>query len=251
MKISKLAVLVLLAVFIISLIVLAPARLIYRFLPENSPLQLSNLSGSIWRGNAQQVIYQNQNLGNLDWRLKPTAVLTAKRGSHFTLRHPDYLAEGTLKAGSDNLLILNDTTVRIRADRLPLEGIASAVKANGVVNADIESLTLRDQKIDQIQARIHWKDASISAPVELELGEVIVDAEGENGNINALIKSSTSSQLDIDGKVALDPAMQYRADIKIKSKPDTPEEVTNILPLLGQKDSDGAVRLISNGVVPR
>ena len=146
---------------------------------------------------------------------------------------------------------MNDTTVKISADRIPLEGIASAVKANGVVNADIDSLTLRDQKIDQIQARINWKNASISAPVELQLGEVIIDAEGEDGTINAVIKSSANSQLDIDGKVELDPAMQYRADIKIKSKPDTPAEVTNMLPLLGQKDSEGAVRLISNGVVPQ
>ncbi len=251
MKISKLAVLVLLAVFIVSLIVLAPARLIYRFLPADNSIQLSNLNGSIWRGKAEQVIYQNRSLGNLDWRLQPSSLFSGKIGSSFLLNHPDYEVDGNLKAGANNLLILNDTIITMDANKLPLEGIASAVEANGVVIAQIESLHFIEQQIDQLEATINWSNASVSAPIELILGEILIDAQGEGGQIKAIIKSSANSQLDINGTIDLDPKLQYSADIKIKSKANTPEEVSGMLPLLGQTDSDGAVRLISNGVIPR
>lgn len=251
MKITKLAVFILLAVFLISLIALAPATLLQRFIPADSPLQLSQLSGRLWKGNAKQTIYQGRNLGSLDWNLKPLSLLTGKLGSDFKLNSTEIQAEGYAKTGSNNQLTLKDTVIRINAANLPLEGIASAVQANGTVIATIKSLDYTDQQIEHLEALVNWNNASISAPIELKLGAVEIDANGDAGNITANIKSAKESQLDISGTVTVDPELKYQSDILIKTKPNTPAEITNMLPLLGQTQADGSVVLKTNGVIPR
>jgi len=247
MKITKRAVFILLAAFLLFLIVLAPATLISKFVPENSSVALNGLSGTIWRGHASQLQHQGRNLGKLDWRLSPWNLITGKVGGKFELDGSQMRADGFAKMGNNNNLWLSDTNVRINADALPLTGSVAALQAEGVINARIDELTLLNQQLDSISARIAWQQAQVRAPIDLDIGDVVIDATGEDGETTAVITTAQNSNLDINGKVDLNADGSYRSDIKVKAKPSTPENIRNYLTLIGQADNNGARRIVYEG----
>jgi len=159
MKISKRAVFILLAAFLLFLIVLAPATLISKLMPDDSSVALNGLSGSIWRGHASQLQHQGRNLGKLDWRLSPWSLITGKVGGKFELDGTQMRADGYAKVNKNNDLWLSNTNVRMNADALPLTGSAAALQAEGVINAKIDELILLDQLLDSVSARVAWQQA--------------------------------------------------------------------------------------------
>lgn len=247
MKITKRAVFILLAAFLLFLIVLAPATLISKFIPENSPVALNGLSGSIWRGQASQLQHQGKNLGKLNWRLSPRNLITGKIGGRFELDGQQMRADGHAKVNKNNDLWLSDTNVRMNADAIPLTGSAAALQAEGVINAKIDTLVLLDKQLDTIDARIAWQKANIQAPIELDIGDLVIDATGENGAAKAVITTAQNSSIDINGNVDLNSNGSYRANIKVRAKSNTPENISNYLTLLGEEESDGARRIIYEG----
>nr|WP_086938390.1 type II secretion system protein N [Thaumasiovibrio occultus] len=65
------------AVFSVSLIVHMPASWLYRQVAPLQGVALEGVSGTVFAGKAVNVRYQGQNLGHVDWQMKPWALLLA------------------------------------------------------------------------------------------------------------------------------------------------------------------------------
>lgn len=72
----------LIPVYLVGLIVFAPARLLLWFVPANSGVELSAVEGSLWQGqtNLSYKVSPQQNLvfNEVSWQLAPTALLSGK-----------------------------------------------------------------------------------------------------------------------------------------------------------------------------
>ena len=60
---------------IIGLVILVPARVIYRWLAPPEFL-VSGMSGSVWVGDAKEASVDGLYLRNLSWRIKPLQLIT-------------------------------------------------------------------------------------------------------------------------------------------------------------------------------
>ena len=238
-----------LAIFFISLVILAPARLVYYFLPENSALQLSGVSGTIWRGKASQIIWQNQATGKLDWKLKLRHLFGARIGGDFNLTSPDMKISGSGSTNRQQDIVIQDARATFNAATLPLPPAAAGITPAGKIEANIIHLSLKGNTIESTETKIQWENASITHPMTVSLGEVLLDISGKDGNLKGLLTSSNDSPIDLNGNVDINSTGVLSTNIKITPKDETPGDILDLLPLLGRPDNKGAVSIKYSGKI--
>ncbi len=238
-----------LLIFVISLLILAPARLVYYALPENGTAQLSGVSGTIWNGKASQLIWQNQNIGNLEWKLKLRHLFSARIGGNFNLSGSDMKISGSGSTNRKQHIIIKDTHATFNAATLPLPPTAAIVTPAGRIEADIKQLSLNGNIIESTATIIHWDNASITQPMAVSLGDILLDINGKDGDLKGLLSSSKDSPIDLSGNIDINAAGTLKTNIKITPKNNTPDDILDLLPMLGRPDSKGAVSFKYSGKV--
>jgi len=86
-------------VFLVLLVVFAPAGLLRGALPQAGPVQLLDLRGSVWQGSAR-LLLSGQPLGTLGWRLRPVTILQGRLGYHLSLKGSEADLDGQVAAGT-------------------------------------------------------------------------------------------------------------------------------------------------------
>ena len=99
-------------VFGFSLLAHLPAQLVF---PENSgKFQFRGIGGSLWQGEVKQILFSGQALPiqNLNWTVKPTALLTG------TLKADFYEQLTPINRGTMGLNLLSRQQVQAHSPRL-------------------------------------------------------------------------------------------------------------------------------------
>ncbi|MGV6858509.1 MAG: type II secretion system protein N [bacterium] len=242
MKKIILASLFTLTLFALFMVARVPAQFAIQYLPPQTPIQMQQVSGTVWKGHAGQLIYQGKPMGSLDWRIHPLSLLLAKLNADFTLTGEGIKASGNATLNKDQALELQDTTVDADAAAIPLPPSAQLVTPAGKVNAVFDTLDIRQGKVIAAKGIVDWKPARITAPAEYELGEAHLKVSGENGKIKGIL-SSKDGPLNTQGSLNLDPGGTLKTNIRISPHADTPQEIRDMLPMAGRPAADGSVTI--------
>ena len=235
-----------LVVFVISLVATTPARWLQKFIPPNSPVQLQSVTGTVWSGEAMQATWQKNPLGKLEWTLRPLSLLTGKLGVDFRLENNGIQVDGEALIDRNQQVVLTDTDAEVDVSNLPLDSAKLLVTPEGHIHADIRQLKIVNRNIDSADATLIWKPASITAPVAMPLGEITLDVSGEDGNLTGKLKSK-NSPVDATGNLAIAKNGQLTADIRIRPNAKTPQDIRELLPMLGKQERDGSVKIHHQG----
>lgn len=226
-----------------------PTHFAVGFMPVGIPLQLVGPQGTIWRGGARNVSWNNQSFGKLEWTLSPFSLLLAKLNADFKLQGEGLEASGEVTVWRDQSVMLEDTTVKADIARLPLQQADMMVVPEGQAHAVIQSLSLINQKIDSIDADLHWAPARISSPADYELGEINLVLTGTDGNIEGDLKSQ-KGPIDARGKLNISASGLLKADVKLTPTESAPDDLRDMLPMIGKPDSKGTVRIKQQIQIP-
>jgi len=235
-----------LLVFFISLIATTPARWLQTFIPPNSPVKLQSVTGTIWKGEAMQASWQKNPLGKLNWSLRPFSLLTGKLGVNFNLENEGIQVNGDALINRDQQVKLTDTKADIDVNKLPLDAAKMLVSVEGRINADIRKLIINNQSIDSADATLVWKPASITAPIAMPLGEITLEISGEDGNLTGKLNSK-NSPVNATGNIAVAKNGTLTSNIRLKPNSKTPQDIRELLPVLGKQERDGSVKLHYQG----
>src|SRR5687767_4182807 len=99
MKLIRNLLLLLLVLAVIAVLVLAflPARAALGFIGGRlGPVQLGEVSGTVWKGQAEPASINGQPIGTLGWRLHPLGLLAARVDADLTLAGDTYNGNGTV-----------------------------------------------------------------------------------------------------------------------------------------------------------
>lgn len=242
MKKVLLSLLLFTVAFAVFLIATVPAKYALSFLPANTPVQLSGVSGTIWNGQAASLRQQQTDLGKLEWSLKPLSLITMKLAVDFRLSKQGLLAEGEATVHKDQTIELSSTELKGDVGALPLPEDKMLATPAGRFNADIEHALLKGQTIIEANADILWKPARITAPSEYDLGEISLDIEGKDSNISGKL-GSKKSPVNLSGTVLLDKNGFLNSNIKLSPHAQTPAEIRDMLPLAGKPARDGSITI--------
>ncbi len=242
MKKIVLALLFTLLLFAVFMVARMPAQFALQYMPPQSPVALQGVSGTVWHGKAQNIVYQGSSLGALEWKVHPLSLLLAKLNTDFTLKGDGITAVGNASVNKEQDIDLENLRILADAEAIPLPPSAQLVTPAGKVNANFDAIEVRGGKVMSAEGTVKWKPARITAPAEYDLGELNLKVSGKDGRLKGIL-SSKNSPLNTNGSLNLEPNGMLKTNIKLSPHAGTPPELRDMLPMAGRQAADGSVTI--------
>ncbi|MFL0800883.1 MAG: type II secretion system protein N [Agarilytica sp.] len=238
-----------LVVYFLYLIVsLAPARYAAWAIHSAAPnVWLTSVRGTLWDGVAGggQVDLGDTSisLGQVSWSLNPWTLLTLKPCIQFETESGAQLLSGNICQSP-----FGGTKIKDFSLDFPVSMLSSIVPVHGsgqfsvqIINAD-----LRGKRVDALDARYSWQNASIyNGEIWWSLGAFGGQArESENGGITAQV-------MDISGPLGVDVLANFvigsevwTAEGTVKPGDGTPEQLVQALQVIGEETEPGTYKVM-------
>ena len=242
---NLLIVFLLLLIVAIAVIALTPAKAALSLMGGRlGPLQLEQVSGTIWRGQAGSATFQGRPLGALDWNVHPTALLARRIDVDLGLQGGDI--EGrTLARVAGNNTRLENALITLPAQLLQPAVDIPALQLRGRVEILIEEAELVSGFPRRMKGRADWRDAAVAGEAEALLGTLTAHFQtaADGAIVGTLEDSGGPLQLDGQFRAAL---TGYEADLLLAAR-DGNSQVDKALDYVGQRQPDGSSMLEIRG----
>lgn len=233
-----------LASFVALLVANAPARLVGAFLPP--AIGLEGLQGTVWSGSARQLVVHQRAAGELAWRVRPFRLLTGRLGIDIDSRLPDGSVSGRLALGVGGSLQVND----LRGS-LPLGYVATDFPP-GMIDGRVSLLIEDAELVDGWPVKVNGVVAlgnlvqNVPKPTPLGTFESRFEAQPEGEPVVGQV-ASRSGPLNVSGTISLSADRKYRLETSVRATSETPDDLKQMLPLIGEQQPDGGYRLSYSG----
>jgi general secretion pathway protein N len=240
----------LLVVILVLLAALAlaflPARIALDFVGGRlGPVQLGEVSGSLWKGQASPASINGEPIGTLGWTLKPLSLFGARVDADLRLQGDAYNGQGAVSVSRDRSVRVRDLQLRFPARRLePILDIPALVM-RGEVQVEIDAAEVRGGFPTEVLGRAAWKDAAVAGSAAANFGDLTTEfASLPAGGIEGTVKDS-GGPLQAEGSYSAS-LLGYAADVRLRARDGNPQ-VTEALQYIGQPQPDGSARLEIRG----
>jgi len=232
---SKLPILTGIAVLVIGLIITFPARMAYKwFAPEN--LKLSDISGSIWYGNAKQGYATDIYLKNIKWNFQPLALLAGKFEFLINSNPTSGFLDANVEFSIDGRIKMSDVTAAMPLstlqDALPLGSI------QGYLSLQLSHLVIKDSLPREATGTLNIENLISPYLSHTPLGSFRAEFQTIKNDISASVES-ISDMLDLTGIITLTADRHYQFIGQMTTKASTPLSITQQLQFMGTPNSHG------------
>lgn len=234
--------------YIVFLIVQLPAAQAYAWLQPRTgaPLQLYQLSGSLWHGRAAAAIVGKTRIGAPEWVLRPRALLLGRIEFELSGRLGPTPVAGIVGRGPGNPFYADDSRIGLPLnDVLRFLGLHD-VGLNGQFTAEIRHLEIRERKISSLDATLGITDAVFGPPVDIALGGASMRLESNGDVIKGILKDS-GGPLQADGVLIYQPSGEYQFTLSLSARNPNDAQLRQALRFIGTPNSAGKVSLSRRG----
>ncbi len=223
---------------------------------NTQPVALAGVSGTLWKGTAQQVVTGHPALiaSDVQWRFLPAALMSGNTSANLEFEVLGGSGNGNVArhVTSGNVLV-TEGTFRMPAVNLGQFLPLPIVDFGGNLIADIETLELENNLLTETKGTIVWRNAQVTGGLQAELGQVVLDVapqpvDGQTSHIAKI--SNKDGDLEISGEMQIDINGNYRADLRLKPTATANQGLSGALGSLGpiaQRESDGSYRIRNSG----
>lgn len=223
------------ALFLIGLVVLFPARAAYQwFAPED--LRLSGISGTVWDGAAIEGTAGGFYLGNLRWDFNPLLLFTGKAGYSIAAEPVSGFIESDVAISPSGTLHFSDLTAALTVaslgNLLPMSG------AEGAITVQFASLVARDGVPIEADGTIEIANLTLRGLSQSPLGSYRVVFETIDDVITGHVED-LSGMLDVTGTIQLRPDRSYTFTGQVAATNQAPDAIVQQLQYLGSPNAEG------------
>jgi len=205
-------------------------------------LKLKGVSGTVWNGEAKQLIANNTNFEKVKWNVRPLESLTSlSLKFDFDIQGRDLTAKGLAGITPNKTLIIDNTQFDLNASYINKQ--QRFAKLSGDIKGNIKHAELNQQDLPIIDGVIDWKEAAVSSPIKLAQGDYHAIITPDSGNLNIQL-SSSDAPVELGGKITLNKEWIYNTDLNIKA---IDPNLAPMMGLLGEKQANGAVNVKKQG----
>ena len=248
MKLLRNLILLLLVLVLLVAIGLAllPARYALDFLGGRlGPVELGEVSGTVWRGQARPARVNGEDIGTLSWSLSPWALFAARLDADLRLEGDVYRGDGAVSVRRDRSVRVRDLHLSFPAQRLQPALDIPALVLRGEVQVHLAEGELLGGFPTAVKGSATWKDAAVAGSAEARFGDLSTDFASDGaGGLQGTVRDS-GGPLQAEGKYAASLA-GYSADVVLRARDGNPQ-VIEALQYIGQPQPDGSARLEVRG----
>jgi general secretion pathway protein N len=242
--------LILLAVILVllafALLAFLPARIALDFVGGRlGPVELGEVSGSLWKGQASPASINGEPIGTLGWNLHPLSLLGARVDADLRLQGDVYNGAGAVSVHRDRSVQVRELVLTMPAQRLQPALDIPALVMRGEIRVEVDSADVHGGFPTAVRGRAIWKDAAVAGSAEAQFGELTTEfASLPAGGIEGTVKDN-GGPLQAEGGYQAS-LLGYSADIVLRARDGNPQ-VTEALQFIGQPQPDGSARLEVRG----
>jgi general secretion pathway protein N len=218
------------AAYVLFLVLTAPAaKLLPMFQSQLPAVQLSGVTGTLWSGQAAQLIVQSVPLTGVSWELRPVALFFGAM---------EYQVEGQLNGQPLALRLgrslfsgayVSDISARIAASDLLYWSGLKQVGVNGQLQFNIEEVEgIGGDGLPAVGGTATWIPAMVLAPLELNLGEARLVSRIEAGVTRGQLTAGGGA-LTLAGELTVNPDGNYQLVAEVQKKGNVPQAVDKFL----------------------
>lgn len=225
------------AAYLVFLCATFPAAYVVRWLKPALPgIQLSDVSGSIWSGQAQGLVFDSVSLGAVRWTFDWRTPWTGRVGYHLHLDDGSLQLDGRAAVGRGRQITVRDLAGRVpltRIDRwlpLPPDSI------NGVLQIDLTDLSVSNGLLQSADGTVALSETELNWPQHALLGNYrmqIHTAQGIVGDIE-----DTGGPLILKAHAVLQSGRTYTVTGNLAAR-DAGSDAAHLLTYLGSPDPSG------------
>ena len=228
--------------YVIFVVAQIPASWVISRLQQQVPgLQLVAAKGGFWSGEADQVVYNQQQLDHVNWKLNPLTLLKGCLGYAVNgLWHGQPLS---VNAGVkwNKQPCITDLQGEIDLTSL-LEVMQMPVEAEGILNLDIDRLDFSAvASLPMITGDIEWNDAKVHSPMEMNLGVAQLHVSPEGEMMTGTLTSEGGNIL-IDAPLEISTEGSFTLNMIIRTEGEATEDIDATLETFAEFH-DGAYHL--------
>lgn len=232
-----------LVVLVVGVVAFFPAQIAYQwFAPQG--VKLSGVSGSVWRGTAQEAMVNGIYVTDLTWRAAPLALATGTLKVDVAARPLSGRIESTVSAGVNGNLLFADLH-----GSLPLQALEQAVGIAGLrgsANVQFDRLILRNGLPVAADGVLIVSELVLPPVDRAPLGGYRADCFTGDAGVTASIED-TDGVVDLAGSFELSEDRSYRFVARLGVKSTTPGSIRQQLQFLGSPDERGQHELRLEG----
>ncbi len=226
-----------------------PAQIAYSWTQNLFPqsVRLFGLTGSVFRGSGQAVLFENIAVREIDWALRPSALILGRLAYRIRSRVDGGRLVAVVAADP-----LKRFTISNVSGELPLEllqaGLPQGPLLQGRLEPNVETLTIKDGVVTQAKGRVIARAVTYRGNGVLPLGDFSagVDADGSPVAIGV---ADSGGPLRLNGQLVLASDRSYQFEGLAGARQPT-QPLTNLLAQMGAPDQDGQYVIQFGGRLP-
>ena len=236
--------------FILTSLTQVPAQLITERLQGKLPVDLQDVSGTLWQGSASSLTWQTTQLRNLQWAISFPALLKGQLAADLQAQ----LATGGKFAGTCGIGFTRQVQCHaLTLNDIPAQSLAPYLQnfmlpeLRGTFQADLEQLTLT-QPLPRASGKITWQDAGTQLAPQT-FGTYTADlSEGDNASQQISLNSAPNAAFNASGQVNLQTDGSYHYTLNLKPDASVGADVKQFLDAaVGTAQTDGTYHLDKQG----
>lgn len=208
------------------------------------PLELQELSGSVWNGQAQRAVAHGRDLGALEWHIHPFPLLAGRLDIELGVKGVEY-SGSTFASVKGDVVSLRDAAFNFPAERLQAAVDVPGLVPHGQVEVRLRSAELVAGIPRQLAGSARWRDARVSGQAAALFGDLSAEfASAKAGTIRGTVKDD-GGPLQLEGSFEL-ALTGFKAEATLRARDGNPQ-VIEALRWIGQPQADGSSRLLVEG----
>ncbi|MEW7314790.1 type II secretion system protein N [Buttiauxella gaviniae] len=231
--------------YLIALIGLMPARFVIEWLPLPAGVGLGGVSGTLWRGQAQTLRWDNQQIGPFSWTWRGLALLEGSIAAQICLADPRGI-QGAGTIGWNGEWNIDDATLKLPAAVLQ-NALPLTLQLAGEIDARLVHLRFTPNHCLESQAFLRWKNGGVTDNAQaLNTGDVRLRLRCVSTRWLADITQS-SPEFNSTGQLSLKGFKAYRLQGEITPGPTFPPALLMLMTQSKGSDAPGRYTFDTSG----
>lgn len=231
-------------VFLISSIPAAPVIGMFK---DRIPVTITNVSGSLWNGQANIIITNKLILNNVQWSFLPLRLLLAKAAVNVNAEFNSNPMNSRLSVGLSGNLAVDELSMKLDATDVASLLVLPLGELSGEFLLRINNAIFQPGSVPRIDGTVNWLRAAVTVAETADLGNVsIVIDENDDSPLTASI-SNKGGQLLLSGNLTTDEMGEYALKLTMKPNASASGNLVNSLAMFAKKQPNGAFIIVNNG----